>query len=370
MTMAEVVVDLGAVAHNTAVLARAVGGADVMAVVKADGFGHGAVPVARTALEHGATWLGVTSAAEALSLRAAGLTAPTLLWMYPPTETFEELLAARIDVSVGSVAALEAVAEAAGRTGLVARVHLKTDTGMSRGGAPAGEWPQLVAWARKFELAGQLRVQGVWSHLASAETPGDPGLHRQLRAFDTAREAATAAGLEPPVVHLANSAAALYLPETRFDLVRAGIALYGVEPVPGRTAGLRAAMTVRAQILLTKRVPAGTGVSYGPDHITDRETTLALVPLGFADGVPRQASGRAFVAIHGVRCPIVGRVSMDQVVADVGDLHVRPGDFAVMFGPGTDGEPTAAEWATWAGTNANDILTGIGARLPRRYEPA
>lgn len=369
MSMAEAFVDLDAIAHNTALLTEATSGASVMAVVKADGFGHGAVPVARTALDHGASWLGVTSAAEALALRAAGLSAPVLLWMYPPSEPFVDLLRAQVDISVGSVAALESIAEAADRTGLVAQVHLKADTGLSRGGAVAEEWPQLLAWARKFELAGLLRIRGVWSHLANAESPADPGLERQLRAFDDARRAATAARVSPPIVHLANSAAALHLPRTRFDLVRAGIALYGIEPVPGRTFGLRPALTVQAQILLTKRVAAGTGVSYGPDFVTDRETTLALVPLGFADGVPRQAAGRASVAIHGVRCPVVGRIAMDQIIVDVGDLRTRPGDLAVMLGPGTDGEPTAAEWARWADTNPHDILTGIGARLPRRYGP-
>lgn len=370
MDMAEAFVDLGAIAHNTAVLAKAAGGARLMAVVKANGFGHGAAQVARTALENGASWLGVTSSAEALALRADGITAPVLLWMYPPAETFGKLLQAHVDISIGSVAALEAVAEAADRTGLVAEVHLKADTGLSRGGAVAAEWPQLLVWARKFELAGLLRVRSIWSHLANAESPGDPGLQRQLESFDHARGAAAAAGIEPPLVHLANSAAALHLPQARFDMVRAGIALYGIEPVPGRPTGLRPALTVRAQVLLTKRVPAGTGVSYGPDFVTDRETTLALVPLGFADGVPRQSAGRGCVAIHGVRCPIVGRVAMDQIVVDVGDLHTRPGDIAVMLGPGTHGEPAAAEWAEWAATNPHEILTGIGARLPRRYGPA
>jgi alanine racemase len=368
--MTEAVVDLEAVAHNTRLLDAAAGDAGVMAVVKANGFGHGALQVSRAALDHGATWLGVTSPAEALELRAGGLDAPIVLWIYPPNETFDELLRARVDVSVGAVTALEAVAESANRTGTFARVHLKADTGLSRGGALGDEWSQLVAWAAKFELAGLMRIRGVWSHLQNAEHPGDPGLERQLRAFDEAREVVAAARIEPAVVHLANSAAALQVPSARFDLVRAGIALYGIEPVPDRTFGLRPVMTVRAQVMLTKRVPAGTGVSYGPDHVTDRETTLALVPLGFADGAQRQASGRASVAIHGVRCPVVGRIAMDQMVVDVGDLHVRPGDIAVMLGPGTDGEPTALDWARWAGTNAHDILTGIGARVPRTYRPA
>lgn len=366
--MAEVVVDLDAIAHNTRVLAGTAG--PLMAVVKAGGFGHGAPAVARTALRSGATWLGVATAAEALSLRAQGITAPTLFWLYPPAETFEEVLEAGIDVSVATLRSLETIAESADRTGTVARVHLKVDTGMSRGGAIPAEWAELFDWARKFENTGSLRVRGLWTHLANSEEPADPGLHAQLRRFVVARDAARAAGLQPEIVHAGNSAAALQLPEARFDLVRVGIALYGIEPIPGRSFGLRPAMTVRAPVVLTKRVPPGTGVSYGPDFHTDRETTLALVPLGFADGVPRQSNGHGQFQVRGVRCPVAGRVSMDQVVLDVGDLPVQPGDQAVMFGPGDDGEPTAGDWAAWSGTNANHILTGIGERVVRRYRPA
>ena len=370
--MAEAVVDLEAIAHNTRLLIGAAGGAELMAVVKANGFGHGATTVARTMLSHGASWLGVTSPAEASALRADGVDAPMLLWLYPPDQAFDELLTQRVDISVASATALQSVADAAGRVGVVANVHLKVDTGMSRGGAGPEQWPDLLAWSRKFEAAGLVLIRGVWSHLANADTEdlGDVNLAEQLRRFDVARRSAFDAGILPPFVHLANSAALLQLPRSRFDLVRPGIALYGVEPVPGKVFGLRPAMTVTARVLLVKRVPAGTGVSYGPDHVTDRETTLAQIPLGFADGLPRQAAGRASLLVHGVRCPIVGRITMDQVVVDVGDLPVRVGDPAVMFGPGTQGEPTAAEWAQWADTNPHDILTGIGSRLPRRYTPA
>jgi alanine racemase len=367
--MAEAVVDLEAIAHNARLFATQAGPSGVMAVVKANGFGHGSLQAARAALAGGATWLGVAGAAEALDLRAGGITAPILIWLYPPTETFEDVLLAGIDVSVGAVESLEAVAEAALSTGQIANVHLKLDTGMSRGGAPAEERAQLFAYAKKVQRAGVLRIRGIWSHLANAEEPEDPGLQHQLREFDLARREAAAAGIEPPIVHLANSAAALQLPQSRFDLPRVGIGLYGIEPIPGKTYGLRPAMTVQAQVVLTKRVPAGTGVNYGPDYVTDRATTLALVPLGFADGVPRQAAGSAFFQLNGVRCPVAGRIAMDQVVLDVGDLPVRAGDIAVMFGPGTHGEPTAADWAGWAGTNPNDILTGIGMRVLRRYDP-
>jgi alanine racemase len=368
--MTEAVVDLAAIAHNVRVLATAAGPAEVMAVVKADAFGHGAAEVADAAVRHGASWLGVTSVAEALALRTAGLRAPILLWLYPPAETFDAVLGAGIDVSVSAVAGLQALADAAQRAGTTANVHLKLDTGLSRGGAPAEEWEQLLRWAAKFERAGVLRVRGLWSHLAHAEDPAGLGLRRQMWEFRRAARAAAAAGLDPPLVHLANSAAALHLPQARFDLVRAGIGLYGVEPVRGRESGLRPAMTVRARVVLTKRVPAGTGVSYGPDYRTGRETTLALVPLGFADGVPRGAAGRASFWVRGRRCPVAGRISMDQVVLDVGDLPVRAGDRAVMFGPGDDGEPTVAEWADWAGTIPHEILTGIGPRVPRMYTGA
>lgn len=368
-TMAEAVVDLDAITHNAKVFADRTG-TGVMAMVKANGFGHGATQAARAALAGGATWLGASNAVEALALRADGITAPIMIWLYPPSETFEKLLLAGIDVSVGSIDSLNAVADAARATLHVANVHLKADTGMSRGGVPAGEWPAFFERASALHETGVLRVRGIWSHLANAEEPDMPGVHDQLAAFDEARRQAAAAGLDPEIVHLANSAAALRVPETRFDLLRIGIGLYGIEPMRDEDHGLRPAMTVRAQVLLTKRVPAGTGVGYGHDYVTENETTLALVPLGFADGVPRQAGGVASFQLGGVRCPVAGRVAMDQVVLDVGDLPVQAGDVAVMFGPGTEGEPTAHDWARWGQTNPNDILTGIGARVPRRYERA
>jgi alanine racemase len=365
--LAEAVVDLDAIAHNTALLARAAGPARLMAVVKANGFGHGAAQVARVALRHGASWLGVAFPAEALALRARGVRAPILVWLYAPDKSLDQLLLADIDVSVSSVAALESLGQAARRTGRTAFVHLKADTGLSRGGATAGEWHQLLTVAAKLREAGPVTVRGIWSHLANAESPADPGLRRQLEAFAAARTLAATTGITAPLTHLANSAGILQLPEAHFDLVRAGVALYGVEPVPGRVHGLRPALTVRATVVLTKRVPAGTGVSYGPDHVTDRETTLALVPIGFADGVPRAAGGEAWVSVHGHRCRVVGRIAMDQIVVDVGDRPVRAGDTAVLFGPGTRGEPTVAHWARWARTSPHEILTGIGPRVIRRY---
>jgi alanine racemase len=365
--MAESVVDLQAIAHNTALLAKAAGPAELMAVVKADGFAHGAGPVARTALGNGASWLGVTSAEEALSLRAAGLTAPVLMWLYAPDADLDDVVRARVDISAGSSAMLAAVVRAARRSGEPAYVHLKADTGMSRGGARPAEWERLLVAARRAATAGHIVVRAVWSHLASAENPDGGTVRHQLQEFRRAQMAAACAGVDVELTHIANSAAVLRVPAAHFDLVRAGIALYGVEPVPGRQFGLRPAMTVRAQVIQTKRVPEGTGVSYGLDYVTDRETTLGLIPLGFADGLPRVAAGKAEVAVRGRRFPIAGRISMDQIVVDLHDAPVHPGDFAVILGPGDNGEPTAEEWAGWAGTNAHEILTGIGPRLPRRY---
>jgi alanine racemase len=364
-TTTEAVVDLGAIAHNLATIS-ATTSAEVMAVVKADGFGHGLVPVARTALAAGATWLGVTSAPEALTLRAGGIDAPMLTWLHRPDEEFRALIEAGVDISAASVEHLRGIAASAS----VARpavVHLKVDTGMSRNGAVPDEWPHLVAVAHDLERAGRLRVRAIWTHLATADEPERPETARQLAAFDEALKVASASGLTPALRHVANSAGALAVPESHYDLVRVGIATYGIEPVVGRTYGLRPAMTLRARAILVKRVPAGTGVSYGLDYTTTRPTTLVLVPLGYADGVPRSASATARVWMNSNRHPIAGRISMDQFVIDVGDTSAAIGDEIILFGPGDRGEPTASDWADWAGTNAHEILTRIGPRVPRRH---
>ncbi|HEX4700537.1 MAG TPA: alanine racemase [Pseudonocardiaceae bacterium] len=368
-SLGEAVVDLAAIAHNTEVLAGYTRG-ELMAVVKADGFGHGMLPVARTALAHGASWLGVTSLVEAAQLRAAGITAPLLSWLHLPDEDFGPAVATDVDLSVSSVPHLDGIAACAGRVGGRAAVHLKLDTGLSRNGSPMSEWSSLIAAARRYEKDGLVQVAGVWSHLASADRPGDPSVDSQLRLYGEGLNLARAAGLDPWVCHVANSAGIVAVPRSHFDVARAGIALYGVEPIRGRDHGLRPAMTLRSRAVMVKRVPAGTGVSYEHEYVTDRDTTLVLVPLGFADGVPRRLGNRGGVAVHGIRHPIAGRVAMDQFVADVGDAAASIGDDVVLFGTGADGEPTAREWADWAGTNAHEILTGIGARVPRRYLPA
>jgi alanine racemase len=361
---AHAVVHLDAVAHNTALFAAATEAA-VMAVVKADGFGHGAVRVASTALAAGATWLGVTTCAEALRLRAGGITAPILSWLHSPLEDFGPALLSDVDLSVSAREQLRAIAASAARLGVTARVHLKADTGLHRNGARPGEWRELVRLARDLEATGQVRVRGVWSHLVSGTDAA--AIRVQAGLFDEAVAVARGAGLRPEVRHLANSAATLGAPRTHYELVRPGIGLYGVEPDPRHVHGLRGAMTLRARLILVKRVPAGSGVSYEHDYVTGRDTTLALVPLGYADGLPWRAAGHAEVSIAGRRYPVAGRIAMDQLVVDVGDATARIGDEAVLFGPGTEGEPTVADWARWAGTVPHEIVTGIGPRVARHY---
>jgi alanine racemase len=372
--IAEAVVDLDAIAHNAALLAgRALMDGDhpsaLMAVVKADAFGHGLIPVAQAALKGGASWLGVTSVGEALAVRDAGIDAPMLAWLYGTDDDFVAAIEAGVDLSVSSIRHLESIVDAAERADRPALVHLKIDTGLTRNGVRFDDWPDLVREARTREVEGIVRVHGIWSHLASADDPGNPSVPAQLAAFDRALEIARDGGLDPDLRHLANSAGILDVPQSHFDLVRAGIALYGVEPIDGRDNGLRPAMMLRARAVNVKRVREGTGVSYMHDYITPGETTVVLVPLGYADGVPRRVGNRGVVLIRGQRRPIAGRVAMDQFVVDAEDLPVELGDPIILFGPGDNGEPTVQEWAAWAETNPHEILTGIGARVPRHYMP-
>jgi alanine racemase len=365
----EVVIDLNAIRGNVRTLKEGTS-ADVMAVVKADGYGHGLLPAARAAIAGGASWLGTATIDEALLLRAAGLPARILAWLWVPGETATVAEAVRVDVdlSVASGWALDAVLAAARDAGRPAHVHLKIDTGLSRNGAYADDWPDLVAAAAKAEAAGEAVVTGVWSHFAYADEPGHPTVLRQLARFHDALALAERAGLRPEVRHLANSAATLTNPQAHFDLVRPGIAIYGLSPVPAQgDFGLVPAMSVRAEAALVKRVGAGEGVSYGHVYHTTRSTTLVLVPLGYADGVPRHAGNRAPVQVSGARFQISGRVCMDQFVVDVGDRSVQAGDPVVLFGSGRDGEPTAQDWADAAETIHYEIVSRIGTRVPRRY---
>ncbi len=369
-TRAEIVVDLDAVRHNVRLLRELVAPAQLMVVVKADAYGHGAAAVARAAREAGAPWLGVATVAEGLALREAGDVGRILSWLDTPgAERYAEALAADLDVTAYSGRELALVRDAGRAARRRARVQLKVDTGLSRGGCPPEEWPALVAEARAGEVAGELTVTGVWSHLATADDPTHPAGGVQEGRFAEALAVADRAGLRPEVRHLANSPGALLRPSARWDLVRCGLAAYGLDPAPGHTPdlGLRPAMTVQAPLVMARRLPAGEGVSYGHTWVADRDTTVGLVPVGYADGVPRHASDRAEVWVSGRRRPVVGRVCMDQFVVDLGGDLPEPGETVVLFGPGTHGEPTAQEWAQACGTISYEIVSRVGGRMRRRY---
>ena len=365
-------VDLDAVRANTGRLSEAAAGRPLMAVVKADGYGHGLVPCARAALAGGAAWLGVANLDEAVALREAGIEAPILGWIAVPGDPiWVEAVGRGVDVSASALWAVGEAVAAARATGRPARLHLKVDTGLGRAGAPAADWPDLVRHAVAAQASGEVEVVGVWSHLAYADEPGHPTVTAQILAFKEAAEVAASLGVRDPIRHLANSAATLAAPEAHFDLVRPGIALYGLSPGPlvgtPESLGLRPAMTLEARLTSVKRVPAGHGVSYAHAYTTTSETTLGLVPLGYADGIGRAAGNAGPVLAAGRVRRIAGRVCMDQFVLDLGDDPAEVGDPVVLFGPGGGGEPTAEDWAQAMGTIGYEVVTRIGPRVPREY---
>ena len=286
-----------------------------------------------------------------------------------PGEDYAAAIERGIDVTAYSLAELAEIETAARRLGTTARVQLKVDTGLSRGGAALGDWPTLTGAARQAEEAGHVRISGVWSHLACSDQPDHPANDQQEAAFREALAVADDAGLRPEVRHLANSAAAILRPSSRFDLVRCGIASFGLDPAPGQPGtadlGLVPAMTVRARLAMVKRIAAGASVSYGHTWTAEVDTTVALVPVGYAEGVPRAAGNRADVGIAGKRRPIRGVVCMDQFVVDLGDDAAEAGDEVVLFGSGAGG-PTATEWAQAVGTINYEIVTRVGGRFTRR----
>ncbi len=340
-----------------------------MAVVKADGYGHGILESGAAARAGGASWLGVALLDEALQLRAGGDTGPILSWLAVPGERYDEAVAAGVEVSAYTVAELDEIVAGASGAGRAASVQLKLDSGLGRGGAQPADWQQLVDGAASRQAGGHLVVTGVWSHLACSDEPGHPSIAAQTAEFEAGVAYASAAGLELRHVHLANSGGVLASPSTWFSMVRPGIAIYGVSPFGDGSSPveLTPAMTLRTRVALVKRVPAGHGVSYGHTYITDRETTLALVPVGYGDGIPRHASSRGPVQVGGRIHHVAGRVCMDQFVLDIGDQTAAAGDEAVIFGRADRGEPTAHDWAKAADTIGYEIVTRLGSRVPRTY---
>ncbi|MEU6860323.1 alanine racemase [Glycomyces sp. NPDC046736] len=364
--LAKASIDWRRLAHNVEALARAAG-VPMMAMVKADGYGHGMLPTARVVVEAGAARLGVATLREAWQLRRLPEFAntPVMAFAWAPEQAgLAETLAAGAEVGVSSLAQLDAIAAAAETNAAPARVHLKGDTGISRGGVPEHEWEPFAEAAAKHQAAGHLHVVGAWSHLACADEIGHPANDEQKAAFERFLTAVAAAGITPELRHLANSAALIADPQTRYDLVRPGIALYGYNPVPQFPLDLKPALELRSTVMTVKRLPEGTGISYGHTVHLERDTTVALVPLGYADGVPRAASGSAEVYLAGRRRRVLGRICMDQFVVDCGDDAVKPGEPVVLIGAGAQ-HPDADDWAAWAGTIPNDVLTGLGSRIPR-----
>lgn len=369
MSRAEIVVDVAAIRHNLRRLTTFTG-TPVMAVVKADAYGHGMLAAAVAAREAGAPWLGIATLDEALALRDAGDAGPLLCWLTVPSDDLMPAVAREVDVTAYTVAELDRLAAAAERAGRRARVQLKIDTGLSRGGATRAQWPDVVARARAGEEAGHWRVTGIWSHFASSEVPEDPANAAQEKVMREALDLAEEAGLRPEVRHIANSAAAILRPSARLDLVRCGLALYGLDPAPGLTPAeldLRPAMTLRADLALVKHVEAGAAVSYGGRWVAPRPTTLGLVPVGYAEGLLRSAGNRAEVMVAGRRRPLRGAVCMDQVVIDLEGDEPAPGSDVTLFGPGRHGEPSAQEWAEAADTISYEVVTRLGGRLTRRH---
>ncbi|TCI97747.1 alanine racemase [Aeromicrobium sp. IC_218] len=372
LPQAEAVVDLGAYRANLEALAAAAPGAELMAVVKADAYGHGVAALAPAARQAGATWLGVATIDEALALRHRGDTGRVLCWLSAPGGDFAAAVSAGVEVTASSVAQLEEILTAGTAVGLRPRVQLKVDTGLSRNGAHGEEWFRLLEAARAAQDAGRVHVTGVWSHLAASEEPDHPANDLQEQAFAEAVAQMESAGLEPGLRHLANSGAILTRPSVHLDLVRAGIASYGYSPDPAlqHDVLLRPVMTLRARLAQVKRVPAGTSVSYGWTWTAEHDTTLGLVPIGYAEGIMRSVSNRATLLHRGVRVPLVGKVCMDQLVVDLGDGTARRGDAIVLWGPGDDGEPTADDWARDAGTISYEVVTRLGGRIVRTYRGA
>jgi alanine racemase len=361
---AEAVIDLSAIRANVSFL-KGKAGVDLLAVVKADAYGHGLIPVAKAALEGGATWLGVALLEEAIALRAQGITAPILAWLVPPGSDFKSAVDNDIDIAVSSIKALDEVGAVTGSKR--PRIHLEVDTGMSRGGF-LSEWNEIDAHHVKG-----VEVVGIFSHFARADEPGQPQNLEQLGRFKKLVATLESFGFTNIIRHISNSAATLVDPASAFDMVRTGIAMYGLSP-DVKTLGtsenlsLKPAMTLRAKLHLVKDVPAGSPVGYGATEVTKADTKLGLVAMGYADGIPRIAKNVG-VTFNGERAPIIGRVSMDQFVVDLGAASTaQSGDWVSVFGAGTGEEYTADDWGSASGSINYELVTRIGPRVPRIYQ--
>ena len=364
-------IDLNAFAANLSRMRAASSAPHLMAIVKADAYGHGRLRCAQVAMREGADYLGVAQLGEALTLRQEIGGGPRILaWIYTHNEDLAPALEADIDLSIGSFAVLDAIEKAVCTTGKTARIHLKVDTAMARGGFDLAELPEATQRTRALEQAGLVQTVGLWSHLARADEPECDLTATQVERFEQARTIAARAGLDIELHHLAASAGILWHPKTHYDMVRPGIALYGLSPDPAvataNELGLKAVMTLSAPLIRHRDVPAGTGISYGHTAHTETDQRLGLVPLGYADGISRSASNVAPLVVAGERTQIIGRVCMDQFVVPI-PADVCEGERAWLFGDAATGLPTADEWAQVMGTIGYELVTQIGVRVPRRF---
>ena len=360
--MREALIRPGNIAHNLQTLQQAAGVPEAMLVVKADGYGHGALTAARAGLEAGATWLGTADIDEALALRQAGIDAPTLAWLIGPQSAIAEAIEQSVDLGVSSLSQLQQVAQHAS-VARPARVHIKIDSGMGRGGVVEAEWEAMASDAASLQSRNLIDVRGVFTHLSLKSAESD---RAQLERFSAAREVIGAAGVHPEIIHGGASVGSIRTPSGEFTMARFGIAAYGYPMVPElEPLGLKPAMRLSGQVILTKSLPADHGVGYDLTYETQRDTVMAVVPLGYADGIPRHASSRGPVVIGQTRFQVAGRVSMDQISIDVGDAPVSVGDWAVIWGDPAEGHPSAAEWADIAGTIPYELVCRVGSRVPR-----
>jgi alanine racemase len=363
---AEFLIDLSALSTNVSRLKK-VCAVDVLAVVKADAYGHGLVRVAQAAIKAGASYLGVALLEEALTLRENAVEAPILAWLVSPGSDFDSAISNNIELGVSSLKGLREMSESAKRVGKKALIHLEVDTGMSRGGF-LDEWKELLT-----EDFSQVQVMGVFSHFARADEPGEKQNTDQLQKFKQMVGELEKIGINPLIKHLSNSAATLKDKDSYFSMVRVGIAMYGLTPDvihmgTSKDLGLRPVGQLRAKLHLVKEVSKGSPVGYGASAHTTSDTKLGVVAMGYADGIPRIAQG-AGVFVKGKRAPIIGRVSMDQFVVDLGsDSTAKSGDWVIVFGDGSHGEYTADDWGSASSSINYEIVTRIGPRVPRIYQ--
>lgn len=356
--MRRAVIDADQMTRNVELLRRAAPTDHNLVVVKANGYGHGAVTAARAALDGGADWLGVADLTEAHELRAAGVDAPLLAWLHTHDEDFAEATAAGISIGASTLGHLEALAECDRPT-----VHLKIDTGLGRNGAGRDDTAALLARAAELHHAGRISVEGLMSHCSGTSREADLS---QAEEFEAALAQLAELGIDPEYRHLAASAVALDHPSLRYSMVRFGIAAYGLAAADHlRSVGTRPVMTLETNVILIKKLRAGDGVSYNHVWRAPEATTVALIPMGYADGIPRSATGSARVAIDGQQFPVVGRIAMDQMVVNVGDASVAVGDAVTVWGDPAVGAPHADDWADWAGTIGYEMVTRLGRRVVR-----